>query len=406
MTSRPPRALILSQFVAPEIGATQTRVAAFASGLAERGWEAHVIGEVPNHPQGVVQDGYRGTLVRRGRRDGYRASWVWVATKPEKSSRDRLAFYASYAGAASLWACLDRRPDVVLASSPPLPVGAAAVVAARRHRVPWVLDVRDLWPAAAEAVGELGDGRALRAARGLERFLYRDAAAITTVTEPFVGAIRALAPEARVELLPNGTTSFWLEAAELPRERAALDLPEDRFVWCFAGNVGLAQGLDTAIEAAGRLDERHLLVIVGAGAARPELERLAARVAPGRVAFRDQVPAAEAARYLRTADALLVCLAPHPTLRDFVPSKLFDCCATGRPVLLAVDGEARRLADEAGAALGVPAGDAEALAAAVTRLRTTPALRARLGGAGRAFAADNRRETQVERLDELLRELI
>src|SRR4051812_47283027 len=137
------RVLIFSQYFTPEVGATSTRVHSFAEGLAARGHDVEVICEVPNHPQGVIQPGYRGRLVRRQRLDGFRGSWVWVWTKAEKTTRDRLAFYASYTAMASAWGCLTARPDVVLASSPPLPVGVAASVVAHRHHVPWVLDVRD-----------------------------------------------------------------------------------------------------------------------------------------------------------------------------------------------------------------------------------------------------------------------
>ncbi len=147
-----------------------------------------------------------------------------------------------------VWASLLPRPDVVFATSPPLPVGAVGSLVAKRHRVPWVLDVRDLWPEAAVAVGELGSGRAFAFAERLERFLYRDAAAITTVT----AAVRRrtsqqrLGSDERVELVPNGTTEFWVDAGAAEPDRSAAALPDDRFVWTFAGNVGLAQGLRSA----------------------------------------------------------------------------------------------------------------------------------------------------------------
>src|SRR5215207_679264 len=146
------RILILTQFFTPEIGATSTRMHHFAAGLAARGHDVHVLCEVPNHPQGVVHPGYRGRPVIRKRLDGFHGHWLWVATKPEKTTRDRLAFYATYAGMAVAWGSSLPRPDVILASSPPLPVAAAAAGLARRHRSPWVMDVRDLWPQAAVAL--------------------------------------------------------------------------------------------------------------------------------------------------------------------------------------------------------------------------------------------------------------
>ena len=182
------RVLIFTQYFTPEIGATQTRLHTFAAGLAERGHEVEVICEAPNHPQGVVRPGYGGKLVDRRRLDGFRVSYVWVSTHPVKTTRNRLAFYGSYTAGAALVGSAMRRPNVIFASSPPLPVGVAAAAAAIRHRVPWVLDVRDLWPEAAVALGELSNPRLLRLAEHLERWLYRRAAAVTAVTQ---GGVRS-----------------------------------------------------------------------------------------------------------------------------------------------------------------------------------------------------------------------
>ncbi|MBA3747906.1 MAG: glycosyltransferase family 4 protein, partial [Solirubrobacterales bacterium] len=345
------RVLILTQYFTPEICAPSARLHTFARGLAREGHEVEVVCEVPNYPQGVVHPSYRGRAVTRRRMDGFRVAWVWVYTKREKTTRDRLALYGSYAAMATGYASLRARPDVIFASSPPLSVGAAAAALARRHRVPWVMDVRDLWPAAAVALGQLIDERALRVAERLERFLYRDAAAVTVVTAPFAEHVERLTTTP-VHLIPNGTTQFWLDAGRAVPDRARAQL-SDRFTWTFAGNVGLAQGLETAVEAAQLLGDDFRLLILGEGSARLTLERQVAEQAPGLVEFRAQVPKERAAVILRASDALLVSLSPSPALEAFVPSKLFDCCAITKPVVLAVAGEATRRASGAGAALPV-----------------------------------------------------
>lgn len=358
---------------------------------------------MPNHPQGIVHDGYRGRPVIRRQVDGYRVTHVWVHTSPTKTARTRLAFYGSYTAMATIAGAMLRRPDVIFASSPPLPVAAAAATVAARHRVPWVMDVRDLWPSIAIALGELKGDRSVRAAEWLERALYRDATAITVVTRPFVDAVTAVSgqPE-KIHHLPNGTTRFWLEERSEPADRSSLGLPADRFIWTFAGNLGVAQGLDTAIAAAGLLDSRFLFVLVGDGPERAKLEHLAAQMAPDRTAFREQVSAHEAREHLRASDAVLVSLAATNALSAFVPSKLFDCCAVGTPVVLTACGEAERLASAAKAAFTVPPGEPAALAQALTALRENPGLGALLSGHGRGFATEHLRETQVERLERIL----
>ena len=304
----------------------------------------------PNHPQGVIHDGYRGRLVRAAAtRRVPRIVGLGAARSPEKTTRDRLAFYGTLHRA---WRApgdrLPRRPDVVLASSPPLPGRRwPGRVAARRHRVPWVLDVRDLWPEAAVAVGELGSERAVRVAERLERFLYRDATAITTVTQPFVEHIAASSGGAGEDRARPERDDAVLDRRRGARARPrALGLPADEFVWTFAGNIGLAQGLDTAIDAAALLGPSTSSCCSGDGAARPALEERAAR---------DRRRAASSSATRCRASAPRSSCAPQtrcwsrsradPVLESFVPSKLFDFCALGRPVLVAANGEPQRMVE-------------------------------------------------------------
>lgn len=397
------RILLLSQYFTPEVTAARVRLQPLAEGLAARGHDVEVICEVPNHPEGIVREGYRKRLIQQRQLDGFSVRYVWVRASPVKTQRSRLLFYGSYASMALLAGLVARRPDVILASSPPLPGAAAAMAVARLRRVPWVLDVRDPWPEAAVAVGELTNQRAIRVLKRLERRLYASASAIITVTEPFQRAIEAkVANPGKVSVVPNGTTDAWIEAGGREETRAALGMPEDRFVLTYAGNVGLAQGMHSAIEAAALLDDRFQLQVIGSGPCLEDVRERAARLPPDRVVFRGVVPPELAARYLRASDASLVPLRSAPELTTFVPSKLFDCCAIGRPVILSVAGEAARLASEAEAALCVAPEDPRALADAIDRLRGDIDLRTRLSRNGREFARHNRRENGVDDFERTL----
>lgn len=401
------RILIFSQYFTPEVTAARARVHPIAELLTAKGHEVEVICEIPNHPEGVVHKGYGGHLVLRRELAGFQVRYVWVRANPVKTPRTRVLFYGSYALMATMVGCASSRPDAILVSSPPLPAAAAAMVTAKRHRTPWVMDVRDPWPEAAVALGELDNPRLISALEWLERRLYASASAIVTVTDPFRDDIAAkVADASKIEVIPNGTTRMWMEAGEKDEDRGALEMADDRFILTYAGNVGLAQGMGAVVEAAALLDDEFQLQIVGTGPALAEAKERAAALPDGRVVFRGLVEPELAARYLRASDAALVPLGAQPELAKFVPSKLFDCCAIGRPVILSAHGEAAMLADAAGAALCIPPEEARALASAVRHLRDDDALRRRLGERGRAFAAGFLRERQVERLEAVLESVV
>lgn len=393
------RVCILTQHFAPEVTAGRFRLEAFAEGLVGRGHDVHVICPVPNHPRGVVETGYRHRPVIRRVVNGSRVTYLRVFTAREKTLRTRLGYYGSYSALACVAGALGARPDVVLASSPPLSVAAAGALLAARHRTPFVLDIRDLWPHSAVALGELGQGRLLAGARRLERWVYARAARIVTVNDAFRDWIEARAPAgARIDVIPNGTSREWLAVGEREVDRSSVGLPDDRFIWAYAGNVGLAHGLEFAVEAARVLGDDYLLLVIGDGPRRAALEEAAARANPGTVELRDLMPAAEAGVRLRAADAVLVSERQELT----VSAKLYDVCAVGRPLVAACRGEMSRLVDGERIGLVVPHGEPALLAAAIRRLRAEPALREELSQRARTFARRHLRGEQARSLAEML----
>lgn len=399
---RPLRILLLSQYFAPEVGATQSRLQAFAEHLAARGHRVTVICEFPNHPHGVIPEEYKGHLYEEDRSNPYRILRVWVKASPEKTQRTRMQFYLSYMSLATAMAPIAGRADVVVATTPPLFTGVAGLALARLNRAPFVLDVRDLWPAAAVSLMQISDGASLTLAEWLERRLYRGAAAVVAVTQPFcrhVDAIRRKGPP--TTLIPNGTLELFFEA-EAGAGRAALGAEEGDYLVTFAGTHGIAQGLDKVLEAAALLDGDARFAFVGDGPMKPSLQQHAAELGVLNVAFHAQVPLAETPSLLAASDALLVPLSAHPTFRDFVPSKLIDAMATGRPVIVSAAGEAARILELAGAGVVAAPEDAEDLARIVRWLKEHREEAKAMGERGRAFARTQLRSNQAQRLEALL----
>jgi colanic acid biosynthesis glycosyl transferase WcaI len=391
------KVLVVSQYFPPEPGATQNRLGAFVDGLRERGHRITVVCEQPCHPAGVFHGGFGRRPVMTERGDGLTVHRLLVAASPRKTTARRLAFYGSFAVGAAATVALQPRHDVALMSSPPLPGVLTGAAAARARGFPLVVDVRDLWPAAAEALGELSDGPVLRAFERAERRLYRAAAAVTATTRPFCAHIDRVAGRPISVHVPNGALDTLVRLPERPPP------PAPPFVVGYAGNLGIAQGLGGVLEAAERLrDAQVRLVLLGDGPERDELARTKAARSLDALELRPSVPVELVGDFLQSCHALLVPLGAHPALADFIPSKLYDAMAVGRPALVAARGEAAALVQQTGAGLAVPPEDGAALAEAILSLAREPGRAAALGAAGRRAAAGFARSRQLDRLEHVL----
>jgi glycosyltransferase involved in cell wall biosynthesis len=412
IASRPPllgrpkrklRIVLLSQYFPPEVGATQARIQTFAEHLSSQGHDVTVICEFPNHPHGVIPDRYRGRVVVDDRSNAYRVLRVWVKTGPIKNQTSRLELYLSYTAMACAVAPLAGRADVVLATSPPLFVGIAGVAIARANRAPLVLDVRDLWPAAAVSLEQISGRTSERLGLALERWLYREAAAVTAVTRPFgehIDSFRRGGPT--TSLVANGTLEHFFDIGDGdPQTRSRLGR-DGRFIVTFAGTHGIAQALPSVLDAAALVNGTADFAFVGEGPIKRPLVERAERLGLDNVRFLPQVPLEEIGPVLASSDALLVTLSGHPTFADFVPSKMIDFMAAGKPILLAARGESARILTAAGAGVVVAPEDPQALAAAVTQLAAEKTEAQEFGARGRAFALRRLRSAQAERLEQVL----
>jgi glycosyltransferase involved in cell wall biosynthesis len=393
------RILVVSQYFPPEAGATQNRMGAFVDGLVARGHEVTVVCEQPNHPAGVYQPGFGRRALVTERRRGLTVRRVWVAASPRKTTARRLAFYGTFAAGAGGLVAAAARHDVVFATSPPLPGALAAAAGAQARRTPFVLDVRDIWPAAAEALGELSSPTALRAIERAERWLYAHARRVTATTLPFCRHVDAIAGRQVSVHLPNGALDELLALPERPPSS------DGTYVVGYAGNMGIAQGLGIVLDAAERLRDQDVrFVLVGDGPLAGELRSERDRRGLDTVELRPGVPVQAVGDLLLSCDALLIPLRAHPLLAGFIPSKLYDAMAVGRPAIVAARGEAAALVREYDCGVAIEPEDGEALAAVVRELSGDRARSQRLGEEGRRVAHDHARSRQVARLERVLAE--
>jgi len=402
------RVLFLSQYYPPEVGATQTRMHHFARSLTENGHQVTVITEVPNHPKGIIFEGYRGRLLLRTVEDGIEIIRTWVYTSPRKTFVRRVLFYCTYMVNAILVGLFLRRQrfDVIFATSPPLPVAVSAYAVSRLRRCPFIMDVRDIWPAVGVILGEIRGQAFIHAAERLERFLYAQAAAVTCVTQSFVrDVISKGAKPAKVHFLPNGTIPELFNPDRINSDlRRQLGI-EGKFVVGFCGNHGVAQGLPEILEAARLLkghDEFRFLFI-GEGPVKARLLEIQARHELSNVLMLPQVPISDIAPYINTADVMLVPLKLDDIFTAFIPSKMFDFMACGKPVILGVDGEARAILEESGGGIYVEPDNPQALASLLLTLSSNREQLEDMGHRGRDYVLRHYlRDEQAKRLGQIL----
>ncbi|HEX8229137.1 MAG TPA: glycosyltransferase family 4 protein [Chloroflexia bacterium] len=405
------RILYFTQYFPPEVGATQTRAFEMSRYLASQGHHVTVITEVPNHPSGIIPPEYRGRLSERQGEHGVDVFRLWVWTSPEKTFATRMRFYLSYMGMAALAGSLLRgRYDLVYATSPPLFVGVAGMLASALRRVPLVFEVRDLWPESAVALGELSNPKAVAAAEVLERLLYARASRIVTVTQGIRSRLmaRGIAAE-KLSLIPNGanTELFRRDPKGAERLRRELRL-EDAFVVLYAGVHGIAQGLENVLEAAKLLQDKPQIqfVMLGEGPRKAALAQQCEALGLTNLRMLPEVPAASMPAYLSMANCAIVPLKDEPVFYGALPSKMFEAWACGTPVVLSVAGEAVEVLNEAGGGLAVPPEDSHALARAIEELCSEPAKARGLGDKGQHYVSLHyTRQEQARRLEALLREV-
>ena len=377
------RICFLTHYFPPERGAPQTRIHALAARLAAAGHEPVVHTGFPNYPAGRVLAPYRNRRVAVERDPGgFAVVRSLVYPTPNAGFARRVAGHAAFAASSLATSGATGPVDVVVAETPPLFTAAAAVLYARRKRAPLVLNVADRWPASAVALGALRGARAVAAAERLEAWCYRHADVVVAPTARLAQALREHPDARRVVHVPPAVD---LERFGVPVARPAAGRGPLHVV--YAGTVGLAQSVETLVEAAVLAGPDVVRVtIAGDGAEAEAVTALIEARGARHVTMLGAVPAEAVVNLYNNADAGAVLLRGAALFDEALPTKLMEVMAAGRPVLLAARGESVDVVTGAECGLAVAPQDAAGLAEAMRQLADDPELRARLGAAGRVAA--------------------
>ncbi|HEX7712755.1 MAG TPA: glycosyltransferase family 4 protein [Bacillota bacterium] len=392
--------ILISNFATTPQYPGPTRNFDFACVLAERGWKVKLLNCRFNH--------YLRRYLHKPPKwqNGVRMAWIW--STPYRGNSIERELNVVVFSALSFWRGLFSRGDIVVTVTPPLETALCGWLLARMKRIPFILDLEDLWPDSIIAMG-FRNQAVIKMMRFFEHFLYRHADHIQVVAaEMREYLLKQNVPEAKIDLIPLG--------ANLPRcnrdratIRAQYGWTDQEIVAVYMGAHGPANSLETLIRAAAKLDDSTIrIVLFGDGSDKPRLREIASELGIGsHLVLADPVPPEVVPDILQAADIGIASLKNTDTFKTVRPNKLYEYMAASLPIVCCIDGEARRFVTGLDSGIYVPPEDSGELATGLRRLAANPELRRRLGRNGREFVTrEGDRRVLAVLMDQVLKKVI
>ncbi|NDJ62345.1 MAG: glycosyltransferase family 4 protein [Chloroflexi bacterium] len=398
--------LVLTQFYAPEFGGSAVYIERIVQMMLAEGHRVTVLTNLPNYPAGVIEPPYRGRLFYRETIRGADVRRVWVITSPTKNTVTRLANQISFMAMAALRGTFLPRPDVILVESHPLFVCLSGGWIKQMLGAPVVLNVSDLWPASAVAVGALdAESLLVKVAEQVERWAYRDAAHVVAMTDGIRKGVTQVVPEDKVTLIQNAVdlTRFTPNkrdqygATDARRTiRAQYGIGPDAFVVTHVGNMSLAHDFALIMDVVAALPEITFL-FAGAGS---QMEYVKAQIAERdlhNVILTGVLPHETMPAIWAAADACLIAFKDHALFEGALPTKMFEAMATATPVVAATRGEAQAVLESTESGIATPPGDRAAMIAAFRSLAASDKRCYAMGEAGWRYAQAHLAPERIKR---------
>ena len=401
--------LFLTDNFPPEVNAPASRTFEHCSEWVRAGHQVTVITGTPNFPKGKVFDGYRNRLWQTETMSGIRVIRVWTYITANEGFAKRTLDYLSYMVAGFLASLFVRRVDVVVGTSPQFFTVCAAYMAGLLKRVPWIFELRDIWPESIRVVGAMKQSKLLDLLEKVELFLYRNSTAIVSVTHAFrASLIRRGVSEDKIHVVTNGVDVGRFSPREKDAELLEQHGLQGRFVAGYIGTHGLAHALDTVLDTAKALKkapdgDRFRIILLGDGAQKAALRQRAQNEGIDNVIFVDSVSKDEVVRYWSLLDVSIIHLKKDELFTTVIPSKLFECMGMAIPVLHGVPGESAGIVEREDVGLLFEPENPEALVDGLRRLGDDPALLARFRANGPVGAERYDRSTLAAEMLEMLK---
>ncbi|WP_342433481.1 glycosyltransferase family 4 protein [Neobacillus sp. FSL H8-0543] len=385
--------VVISHFFPPEIGAPSARLYEMARHWVELGNEVHVVTCFPNHPTGVIPDKYKGLKYKYEQMDGIHVHRNYVYATPNKGFIKKTLGHISFMFSSVLISMKKiKRPDVIITSSPTFFSIFSGYWYSLIKRAPFVLEIRDLWPAAMIELGVMKKGVITNILEKMELFFYRKSKRLIMVTKSFKENVVSRGIDgSKVHVITNGVNQEMF----YPREKSISIIDkynlENKFVISYVGAHGISQNLSTILEVANSLKEYmdiHFLFI-GEGAEKDKLKNIASGQGISNVTFIDSQPKEVIPEFYNTSDICLIPLKNIELFKTFIPSKMFEIMACGVPIVASLEGEAADILNESKAAEVVKPDNPEEIMHAIIKIKNDKVLYERLKEKGPAFVEQN-----------------
>ncbi len=366
--------LFLTDNFPPEVNAPASRTFEHCREWVNAGHQVTVITCAPNFPKGKIFDGYRNWPWQSEEIAGIRVIRVWSYIAANDGFVRRILDYISFMTSAVPAALFVRKVDVVVGTSPQFFTACAAYVTGSLKRVPWIFELRDIWPASIRAVGAMKQSGILDFLERIELFLYRKATAIVSVTNAFRDELIQRGIEGKkIHVVTNGVDANLFSPREKDTHLVEELGLEGKFVAGYIGTHGMAHALDTILDAAHLLanapdGDHYRIILLGDGARKDDLVERARVEGLDNVIFVDTVPKDQVVRYWSLLDASIIHLKKTELFTKVIPSKLFECMAMAVPVLHGVEGESAKIVKQEKVGITFEPQNAEALVAGLKKM--------------------------------------
>lgn len=364
--------IFLTDNFPPEGNAPATRTYEHAIRWVKAGNKVTVITCAPNFPEGKVYEGYKNRWYHTHQLDGIDVVRVKTYITANEGFVKRIFDYISFMVSGFLAGLFQKKPDVIVATSPQFFCACAGWALSAVRRKPFVFELRDIWPASITAVGAMKDSKVIRLLEKIEMFLYKRADAIVSVTNAFKQELIERGVDSRkIEVVLNGVDLSKYEPQEKDTELAKQYGLEGKFVAGYIGTHGMAHGLEHIVTVAERLQDNDEIRIVfaGGGAARQKVVDQVEQKGLKNVVLIERQPKEMMPRLWSLCDVSLVPLINSDLFKTVIPSKIFECMGMGIPTIMSVpEGEATTIIKETGSGLVVESENVEQIAHAILKL--------------------------------------